>query len=226
MSAAAPAFAPTAPPAPTPAGTGRPARIASLLTLVRKLIDYGRELAATLRERGLPDPADAGTRFGTLNVALILARITAGLHRAAALEARLQHAATDPDAELGLPPLAEPSEREYPPRAARPPAPPAAEPDPRIVRLPTPQRIAEEVRRRPVGEVIIDICHDLGITPDHPLWRELHVAIFIYDGSLARYLKTIWQRADAARDLPATPPAAPPTPSPPQRAQPASTGPP
>ena len=66
--------------AETPAAP-KPNRLSGLLALVRQLIDYGRHLATTLR--GNPHPLGAG------DIALILARITRGLLRAEALEARL-----------------------------------------------------------------------------------------------------------------------------------------
>jgi hypothetical protein len=67
-----------------------PSRSANLLGLVRKLIDYGRELAATIRQRAFTDPGPVITCFGTADVALILARIARGLHRRARSEAHPQ----------------------------------------------------------------------------------------------------------------------------------------
>jgi hypothetical protein len=60
--------------------------------------------------------------------------------------------------------------------------------DPRFARLPTEAEIAAEVRGRPVGAVIVDICRDLGITPgqlDRAFWDELSHAIIAYGGNLA-----------------------------------------
>src|SRR5271165_2075809 len=72
------------------AGAEAPSRAGRLLGLVRKLIDYGKELASTLRQRTSATNLAAVTRhFGTSDIALILARITQGLLRAAALETRL-----------------------------------------------------------------------------------------------------------------------------------------
>ena len=74
--------------------------------------------------------------------------------------------------------------------------------------LPTPEQIAAEVRRRPIGAVIADICRDLGIMPDHPLWRELQHLIICYGGSLANLVKDILDRAfqrRASRGLRARP---------------------
>jgi hypothetical protein len=39
--------------------------------------------------------------------------------------------------------------------------------------MPTAEQIAAEVRRRPIGAVIADICRDLRILPSHPLWRDI-----------------------------------------------------
>ncbi len=60
-----------------------------LLGLMRKLIDYGRKIVAELQGHGAPIPPAAIARtFGSLNVALIIARITRGLMLAAALAER------------------------------------------------------------------------------------------------------------------------------------------
>ena len=77
MSAAAPDPAPQA------------TRSFGLLVLVRALIDYGRELAGTLRQHGTAALGFSVRHFGTDDVALILARIAHGLHLAAALEVRI-----------------------------------------------------------------------------------------------------------------------------------------
>src|SRR3978361_723832 len=84
---------PSSPGSPTaPASGSAPAQSSAnrVLNLLRKLIDYGQDLVRTVQQR-----AAAGTlftlalRFGTKDVALILARISRGLQLAAALEARL-----------------------------------------------------------------------------------------------------------------------------------------
>ena len=185
--------APTAP-------VSQPSRSAGLLSLVRKLVCYGTFLAATLRQHGLGDhPAIQGRLFGTTNVTLILARIARGLLRAAALEARLQCSAARLDAPLR--PLA--------PRA------PAAAAEPRaphrrarlsdadddaalLARMPTPEEIAAEVRRKPIGQVIADIVRDLGIVPAHPLWKELTPAILCENGRHAALVIDLMDRLDRA----------------------------
>ncbi|MGP0000105.1 MAG: hypothetical protein ACLPKW_20505 [Acetobacteraceae bacterium] len=183
----------------------QPGRSANLLGLVRKLIDYGRELAATLRRRAFTDPASVRCCFGAADVALILARISRGLHRANALEARLLRNADRLDAA----PRATASRPG--PRAPRPAAAPAAgEADARLAHLPTPAQIAAKVRRQPIGAVIADICRDLGILPSHPLWRELQVVIMREGGNFAGLLKDILNQAfptsAAPRDLIRRPP--------------------
>ena len=108
----------------------QPTRSANLLGLVRKLIDYGRELAATIRQRAFTDPGPVIRCFGTADVALILARISRGLHRANALEARLLRNADRLDAaprryfprDAARTP---PSHRALRGRSRRPPHPPA-----------------------------------------------------------------------------------------------------
>ena len=78
----------------------KPGRFGRLVDLVRKLIDYGKELATTLQQRTTNDLAAVTRPFGTGDIVLILARITRGLLRASALEARVVElaAAAHPDA--------------------------------------------------------------------------------------------------------------------------------
>ena len=160
-------------------------RLSGLLALVRQLINYGRHLATKLRNN--PHP------LGASDIAEILARITRGLLRAEALEARLIRSAARPDA-APAPPRA-PSHRQSP--AAQAAAPPTDATNPLLACLPTPKQIAAEVRRRPIGAVIADICRDLGIMPNHPLWRELQLVIIRHGGSLARLVKDILNNAFA-----------------------------
>jgi hypothetical protein len=166
----------------------KPSRASGLLSLVRRLIDYGRQLAATLRS----DPRT----FSPGDIALILARITRGLLLAEALEVRIIRTAARIDAEPAPPRAA--SHRQPPPAPA-----PGLDPgvDPEIS-LPTPEQIAAWVRRRPIGAVIADICRDLGVMPSHPLWRELQIVVIRHGGSLARLVKDI---LDRAFQLPASP---------------------
>jgi hypothetical protein len=162
----------------------RPSRVGRLLALVRKLIDYGRDLAARVQRR---DPATDTRHFDTSDISLILARITQGLHRAQVLEERMIRNA----ARLDAPRRPHTTRATHKPRAPRPAEPAGQSDDPRLAQLPTAEQIAAEVRRRPIGAVLADICRDLGILPSHPLWRELSDAIMFNGGNLARLVKEI-----------------------------------
>jgi hypothetical protein len=222
MSAAAAAPGLTTQPAPWPASTDRRGCLARLLGLVRKLIDHGKQLAAAVGQRSLPnDPAIARCRFGTSDIALILSRITLALHRATALEARLLRSAARPDPKP-QPPRAPSRRTACAPQAPREPV----EADPRLARMPTSEQIAAEIRRRPVGAVIADICRDLGIMPDNPLWRELRLAIMLHGGSLAGFIKDMFERARVALREATGALSVPPGPAVPLALEPASTGPP
>ncbi len=197
--------------------------MAALLDLVRKLIDYGKELAATLDQRAAGNPYFTVLTFGTNDLAVILARITRGLQRAAALEVRIVRACG----------RARPDHRACPQRPVAPPTPPmprqpVARPSaPRAQTLPSPLSTEDQIaadRRRPIGAVIADICRDLAIRPSHPLWREIQSAINRCGGSYLRLLKDVLKtHFQLAAELIAPP--EPPTPLLPSSA-PASTGPP
>src|SRR6185437_8132101 len=212
-------------PDPAMFGDDRPARFRRLLGLVRKLIDYGKELATSLQQRAAgTDLGFIARSFGTRDISLILARITQGLLRASAFEARVTALAARPY----VPPRPASAPAHRAPRAPRPAAARSTDPaDPRLALLPTPEQIAAQVRRRPLGVVIADICRDLGIVPNHPLWRELYLVIVRHGGSGANLLGDIFDRAMRLRALDASnaSTAALPAPAPPPP-EPTSTGPP
>jgi hypothetical protein len=232
MSAAAQASASTTAPDAHRAGGDVPGAIGRVLSLVRKLIDYGRQLADTVQQRAsVPGFVQFARPFGTADLGLILARITCGLRRAAALEARLcRHAARGKD--LKPAPIRLPAARA--PRPARPVAPPESQPanpanGPRLARLPTEEQIAAEVRRRPIGAVIVDICCDLGIAPGHldrAFWDEINHAIRMYGGSLARFLNRLHERLDVFFSADRSDQAGPGWPAAPPRFPAPATGPP
>jgi hypothetical protein len=175
----APQAIPASPPDPA-AGAPKESRVGRLLTLVRRLIDYGRDLAASLQQQGAA-AIPRQCHFGTTDLALILARITQGLHRAQALEERITRNAARLDAPL-RPRRATPRRK---PRAA----PPAAPDANACAQPPTPEQIAARVRRQPIGTVLADICRDLGILPSHPLWPELSRLIVRHGGNITRLVK-------------------------------------
>ena len=215
---------PTPNPDPHRANPTAPARLNRVLSVIRKLIDYGKQLAATVQQRAAaPRFALFANSFGATDLAAILARITAGLRRAAALEARLCERA-ERGRDLTSSPLRLPAVRApcLPGQVAPPapqPEPPGPAEDSRLARLPTEEEIANQVRRRPVGAVIVDICLDLGIRPgdcNRAFWDELCHAIIAYGGSLSSYFNAVNTRPSAcdSGDLPDHPdsawPAAPP----------------
>ncbi len=174
------------------AGAEAPSRTGSLLGLIRKLIDYGKELANTLQQRtAATNLVFVTLAFGTQDIALILARITRGLLRAAALEARVVSRIAEEakrPAAASAPPLRQPRAAQPADRCPRP------ADDPSLARLPTPEAIAAEVRRRPIGAVLADICRDLGILPSHPLWRDLNLAILDNGGNATALLQEMFRR--------------------------------
>ncbi len=204
---------------PTP-----PSHSGRLLNLVRKLIDYGKELAATLRQRsGSNDSPNLRLAFGIADIALILSRITQGLHRARLLEQRIVRIADSLDADVNSAPphprrpsLCATDTASSQRTQAR-----TEDPDPRLAYLPTPKEIAAKVRRQRIGAVLADICRDLGILPSHPLWRELHYAITKYDGNYTRLMIGILNQAFSVAHIEARLKCAPVAPP-----EPACTGPP
>ncbi len=176
-------------PAPSADITTRTGR---LLSLLRTLILYGKQLAATLQQRtSAANLADIARKFGTSDIPRILANITRGLLLAGALEAKV---ASRPVRQPAVPAEAEytPSQRQ--PRTAPPKDRTAAEPDPRIANLPTPEDIADLIRRRPAGAVIADICRLLGIVPADPLWREICHVVMANGGSFLKLWKEAMHR--------------------------------
>ncbi len=171
--------------APTP----KPSRSGRLLALVRALIAYGRQVAATLR--------DNHPTLGLNDIALILRRMARGLLRAEALEARIIRAAPWLDAE----PKPRRACAQAKPRSARAAAPRPADTTESpltaslLTVLPTAEQIAAEVRRRPIGAVIVDICRDIGLMPSNKLWPELLDLIIRYNGNLGRWTMDILRRA-------------------------------
>ena len=92
--------------------------------------------------------------------------------------------------------------------------------------VPTAEEIAAALRHRPVGEVIAEICRDLGIMPSKPLWDEVAMVVNEFGGNDVRLVKDVLDRVCARfADLAALDQDRPPSP----RSQPVtacSTGPP
>jgi len=162
-------------------------RYGRLLGLVRRIIDHGRDLVATLKRQNTASPSgEVARRFGTFNLTLIIARITRGLAIAAGLESRLLRARPAKRANPNRP--ARPAR----PRPKRPPVISQSEDDAALLRtMPSTEEIAERIRHRAPGAVIVEICRDLGIHANHPLWPEIRDAIILHDGSLASMVR-VW----------------------------------
>ncbi len=208
-------------PAPDRPASDRPApdrplppEIARVVSLIHTLVAYGKTLADTLQQHAaaphlLPCFAFVARIFGTADLARILTSIARGLLRAAALEARLRRRAARGRDLMASPPRP-PAPRQ--PRAAK----PAPAQPPALDRLPTQEGIAAEIRHRPIGAVIVDICLDLDIVAgqmDRATWDELSLALIGHGGSLANL---VFRRERQRR--PADPPVAPPADSPTQGA--------
>jgi hypothetical protein len=188
----APALSPLPDPQDRPgAGAEAPSRNGHFLGLLRKLIDYGKGLACTLQRRtATTNLFQFKLRFGTIDVAAIIASITRALLLAAALEARL----------ISHPILSDTTPREGAPSPRKPRAvpPPAEDVEACLYRLPTPAQVAAAVRRRPAGAVLVDICCELGLDCRHPLWKELEWAIRLNGGDPSKLIIRLLRLDSAA----------------------------
>jgi len=155
-------------PSPNPAGP-EPTRSTRLRTLLQTLITFASTLVETLATNPSAHPTIA-YRFATTNLGLITARIARALLLAMALTRRLTRIAKQLDAPQ-RPTTTAKTRRE--PRAPKPATPRPSEitDEALLTRLPTAQEIAAQIRHRPIGRVLEDICRDLGILPSDPLWR-------------------------------------------------------
>ena len=189
-----------------------PSKSAHLRGLVQILIAFGKSLLETLQAPLEPQTRfEIACRFGTGNVALIIARITRGLLLATALDDRLVLTARRLDKPPSRPTAVIAPSRQS--RASK----TQQNPDEAALlgRLPTAQEIAAQIRRQPIGRVIEDICRDLGINPSHEFWRDLQLAIITNGGNLARLYRAMLARInlsglDLPPDLPTSQPFPPP----------------
>lgn len=174
---------------PDPRQDQAAARTLRLLSLVRTLLAFGKQLAESLRGANATEAhMDTAMRFGTKSIAVILTRLARGLALAAALEAKLADRAEHPR------PVCAP--RECSPRKPREktPNPRADESVSELVALPTAEEIADQLRRRPVHAILIDICSDLGILPADPMYRELFHALLENGGSIVTFFNDVQKR--------------------------------
>ncbi len=202
-------------PDPTQDRAGRtiPERLAGLLHVVRVLLGHGRRLVETVPERAanVEFAALAGV-WGTYTMPTILIRLQRGILRAMALERYLLARAAK-GREIGLvyqrertpaKPPAEPSEGAAegakdagsPGGQAKPgpeemaPRRPAFDPD--DLRIPGPEELDAEVRRRPLGRTILAICMDLAVIPSFctgTFWNQISDTLMNYGGSFTTLFK-------------------------------------
>jgi hypothetical protein len=209
---------PASPPDPPQdhAATTLPHNITVILHAVRILLGYGRHLIDTIRDRATAPNFNAiAACFGTANLATIRAHLNRGLLRAAALErVLLARAATGRDFDFvdrrtrtpepqPAPTATEPEQSATVPPSARKRAPrpslPAGYDDPELF-MPTLEDLERQVRRRPIGRTILDICLDLGVVPGHctgPCWNMLHEIMHFLGGSVATLMRQKTQRREA-----------------------------
>ncbi len=207
---------PTTPGQTTPART-IPARIAALLHTVRILLGYGRHLAETAPHRAASTDFNAvAACFGTGRLYTILAHLQRGLLRATALEhVLLARAARGRDIDFAAPreraiaapaatavpsagsPAGQPAEAHAvrKPRRSR----PAGWNDPELF-MPTLEELVAQVRRRPLGRTLVEICLDLAVVPGFctgAFWNELFDSIRLHGGSVATLMQEKLRREEA-----------------------------
>jgi hypothetical protein len=199
--------------APTPHPP--PQHIAAFLRVVRILLGYGRHLADTVSHRAAaPGFAAIAACFGTAKLPLILARLHRGILRAAALErVLLACAASGRDIRLAAsrdraanrPPVPADAPNQQTAAlithlAAPPPASSLGPDHPANFHTPTLQQLEAQVRRRPLGRTIVDICLDLAVVPGlctGAFWNELFDLARSHGGSIASLVLERWRREQA-----------------------------
>jgi hypothetical protein len=190
-----------------------PVRIAALLHTVGIMLGFGRHLAETARHRSASaDFNPIAACFGTGRLYAILAHLQRGILRATALQnVLLARAARGRDIRF-----VEPREQ----AAAAPAEPPAAEqtaeaqvgrkPVPRPSRpagwndpelfMPTLEELEAQVRRRPLGRTLVEICLDLAVVPGFcagPFWSALFDSIRLYGGNVGILMQEKTRREKA-----------------------------
>jgi hypothetical protein len=189
FAAAAPSDSPPDPPQDQCAPTFS-TNIEFLLHAARGLLGYGRHMFDTIHQRAVtPTFSAIAACFGTANVPTIIAHVARGMLRATALERVLLARAAagkdidfverhkpEPhpaaaDAEPQQQPVGPPTPRKHAPRRSR----PTGWDDPELY-MPTLEELERQVRRRPIGRTIFEICLDLGVVPalcHSAFWNEL-----------------------------------------------------
>jgi hypothetical protein len=217
-------------PQPDRPGRTMPRRIAIFLHTVRIMLGFGRRLAETVTQRATtPDFNPIAACYGTGRLSAILAHLQRGLLRAAALERVLLEraaqgrdirfnipgkratATADPPAATPAPPaseqpsaprtdlLSEQSAKASVVRKPLPPSRPHGWNDPELF-MPTPKELEAQVRRRPLGRTLVDICLDLAVVPGFcasQFWNHLHDCINVTGGSVVTLMQEKTRREEA-----------------------------
>ena len=203
-----------------------PARIAALLHTVRVMLGYGRHLAATAEHRSASTDFNAvAVCFGTRRLYAILAHLQRGILRAIALErVLLERAARGLDISFVAPgeragaPVDGTADAPADPPAEQPAGAPAEQPSGAFVArkpagpsrpagwnnpelfMPTLEELVAQVRRRPLGRTLVDICLDLAVVPGFctgAFWNELYESILGHGGSVATLMQERVRRQEA-----------------------------
>jgi hypothetical protein len=200
-------------------GPTTPNGVEYLRGIVRSLMFWGTQIATRLEQcAGTPAFAAFVRSFGTAALRLILARIARGLLLATTFEARLRRHLENggeifPSRPYEQTPHAAAAEAQPAPQRPR-----RSIPAPDPLGLPTAEPIAQQIRRRPVGSVIADICAEFGMSQEQcgrALWQELEFAVTTFGGNIARWLRQMKKRirapcaeehSDAAAPAPSAPP--------------------
>ncbi len=184
-----------------------PPNIADLLAILHVLIGYGLHLAQTLEHRAVARGfATIAQFFGTARVPPIRTRLARGLLRAIALErVLLARAARGRDLVFckprepaaGTTPAQAIGRAESRPARRAPVRSPGLDEPPDPDALPSVEQLEAEIRRRPIGQAVVAICSDLGISPSlcqGPFWFALSCAMMSYRGNLPRLMKEFRRR--------------------------------
>ena len=196
---------PTAPTTPKPTAAvppkdrpgAIPERLAAVLQLVRILLTHGRRLAETAAGQAhTPQFATIAAVFGTYNLAFIVLRVQRGILRAIALERYLlARAARGRDIAIVPPRNRTPASPGETPQETPQPAATSTrgygrflDPShPANLHIPGLRELQAQIRRRPIGRTIADICTDLAVIPGFctgQFWGGLFETLQSYGGSL------------------------------------------
>jgi hypothetical protein len=192
-----------------------PSGIAALLHTVRILLGFGRHLAETATHRSAsPDFNAIAACFGTGRLHAIVAHLQRGILRAMALERVLlaraargrdigcvtprERATAIPAAPADPPAAGQPVRAPTARQVARPSRSPGWD-DPEIF-MPALLELEAQVRRRPIGRILVDICLDLAVVPGFctgPFWNTLFDSIRLHGGSVATLMQEKTRRQEA-----------------------------